>query len=166
MSLNALRYEPFALRGWVRTPHESEIWIARCGPSQSEETGIEMLLGNIDEAVPVSIVDLDVSGAATNSTWEGLKGKQPPRLIIAVGRERKAANVWRSLAQQAGVGWLHLSDSSFPVLLDNGTENPILCGSYGDVARQLASTPDVLTFDAMHAGDTGWFTYWNVLAKR
>ena len=166
MSLNALRYEPFTLRGWVRTPHESEIWIARCGPTESEEAGIEMLLANIDEAAPVSIVDLDVFGTGTNGSLEDLKGRQPPRLVIAVGRERRAANIWRSLAQQAGIGWLYLSDSSFPVLLDNGSENPTLCASYGDVARQLAAIPDVSTFDAMHAGDTGWFTYWNVLAKR
>lgn len=162
LSLNALRYEPYGLRGWARGQRSTEIWIARCNPAANEQAGIDLLSAMMNGTIPVSTVDLDLFA----DSFDSLRGRPPPSLIVAVGRDRRMADVWRSVAQQAGIGCVDLSEADFPILVEAENGSTSLCSTYADVARHLTGSSGYVSQEAAHSGDTGWHTYWNLVAKR
>jgi hypothetical protein len=168
LSLNSLRYEPYGLRGWTKAARSAGILVARCGLMNGEESGADSLLSAMGDTVPFSSTDFDVLGGdgASPQTLESLRQGPMPSLIVTVGPDRRAANIWRSLALQAGAGYLHLSDDGFPMLLANGEGGPSLCASYADVAKLLPGLSESVPQETAHSTDTGWFTYWNLVSKR
>jgi glycosyltransferase involved in cell wall biosynthesis len=167
LSLNALRYEPYGLAGWTKGEHQAEIWIARCGSDAGGTAAIELIRSALDGTVATSLVDLDVFAAAKpGEGFESIRGRPVPSLILAMGSDRRAAQVWRCVAQQAGIAFLHLHDAAFPLLLPDEDGSPVLCASYGGAARHIAALSDLTLPEATHSGDTGWHTYWNMLWNR
>ncbi len=166
LATNAFRYEPYALRGWTRSPKDSAILLAPCSPTETEKAGLDVLLAAMEEKAPVCLLEHDTIGeGASPGLFDALRSRPAPSLIVAVGQDVRGVRVWNSLAQQLEIGFLHLSDTRFPILLGDDSGDVVLSWSYGDVAKDV-SPAALAARSSLQRGDAGWGTYWNLVAPR
>jgi glycosyltransferase involved in cell wall biosynthesis len=163
LSTTAFRYEPPNLRGWAGRPRASEILVALCDPGSHDLAGVDLMAKTANGTRPLRVVDCASSSDHGNFSLQVFREVPVPSLMVAVGRDAKAATALQSLAAQAGVECLHASSDRFPLLLGGGE---LLCRSYADLARQLGDPSFVGTLGSAQAGDAGWSTYWKILAQR
>jgi hypothetical protein len=163
LTTTALRYVPERLRSWAATAPSSDILVILCEPDAADMVGLDLLKA-------VAGRDMEVLGAADCNCAEddllyALESRCRPGILLAVGRDRRAAEGCRSLAACAEIAFLHLSSDQLPVVLVAPDGEVQLCASFADVARLLSTTAAVIENGAAeHPGNTGWSSYWSQIS--
>lgn len=168
LSTTAFRYEPYALRGWVRRPRTSEILLALCDPDEDDRQGAELVAAAVDGKHVVSILDFEASQDWRSGAGilETLKEQAIPALIVTLGRDFRAVRAFRSLASQAGIDCLHAGADAFPILINDDEGTTCLCSTYAELGRHLAENSPTTTYASLQSSDGGWSTYWRLLSLR
>lgn len=163
----AIRYLPAGLDVWRKRKSASDILVALCAPEPADLAGVDTLFRTEEIGNVISVADFrpDEEGGDERALFSDLKGRDLPRIIVAVGRNNRAAEVARCLAAYWGVEFLRISAAEFPYLLVDD-QNSLLCSSYADIASFLCTFKTPETRFAPHSGDAGWSTYWRLLTKR
>jgi len=158
LTTTALRYVPEDLRAWAATAPSSDVLAVLCEPDESDLLGLELLRTVIGCAVTVLGEN---SNGGKGDLLREVETCRRPRLLLAVGRGRRAAEGCRSLAAGAGIAFVHLSSDQLPMAFVTPDGEVHLCASYADVARLLPEAAAGVENGATeHPGNTGWSSYW------
>jgi hypothetical protein len=164
LSTTALRYAPPGFERNRATRPNAPILVARCGCDKIDLIGLDFLLR--DEQVntrKVISVDLTYDDPGSSTAFADLKKLEPPEAVIALGGDRRGAEISRCLAGFWGAKFTWVAADKFPIYVDD-VGLPKLCWTFGELAECLSGRQESCATD--HSADGGWSTYWRLVSRR
>ncbi|HLY04350.1 MAG TPA: glycosyltransferase [Rhizomicrobium sp.] len=165
LSVSAFRRLPRQLQQWKTMAGKGTV-VVRCGAEDHDERGIELLLSKARPDHGVQVVSLSRSEDFSRRFFDDLAACGRPEILLAVGEDWRGHSVCRTVGLLTGTPCLVLASSRFPVPVKRNDGRLVLCCSYADIARYIASPNELSRASPQHHEGTGWMTYSRLLARR
>jgi hypothetical protein len=166
LSTTALRYPPPGFERNRAPRPNAPILIAQCGSDKVNQIGLDFLLRHDKfKARKVISVDLASEDLGSSSSFVNLQKLEPPEAVIALGSDRRGAEISRCLAGFWGARFTWVANDGFPIYTDDGGA-PNLCWTFGELADCLATADRQGPGTTEHSADGGWSTYWRLVSRR
>jgi len=166
LATTALRYAPPGFERSRIARQNAPILIAQCGCNKIDQIGMDFLRCH-DRLSTRRVVTVDVTydDQGNSSSFANLQKLEAPEVVIAVGGDRRAAEISRCLATFWGARFIWAGADRFPIYVDDaGTAN--LCWTFGELADCLSTSGKQGPGATEHSADGGWSTYWRLINRR
>ena len=165
LSTTALRYPPPGFERSRGVRSNPPVLIARCGCDRLDQIGVELLLHDT-RLSGRAVVDIEIAYEdQSGSSFAKLQKLDKPEVLLAVGPDRRAAEIARCLATFWGAKFIWVSAGRFPIYVGD-SDTPDLCWSFEDVGQYLSELPRQIPSATEHSADCGWSSYWRLVSQR
>ncbi len=167
LAASALRYLPGALHASSMRSAVLEILAVECGPDWLDGIGIELLQSTplLTDVLSVIRYSSPSGNIEESDLFQRLKERRVPGTVLAVGRDTRAAEVVRCIAEYWDVNFIRVTSSDFPRMLGEDGGEAVLCRSYSDLAGYLARSAIATPNMSINARDVGWSRYWRSILQ-
>ena len=167
LSTAAFRQLPTKLKGWKGTGGKGII-IVRCGAGDYDNAGIEILSEKSVAGGSLQVVTLSTSDDADFNLdfLDELLSCGKPRVLVAVGDDRRGHAVCRTLGVLTATACLVLSSTTLPVAIKRNDGRIHLCCSFREIAEHFNDAEELVRICSAHHEGAGWMSYSRLLATR
>jgi hypothetical protein len=130
-----------------------------------DQLGVELLLHDV-KLSGRAVIDVEIGYEDPGgSSFAKLQKLEKPEILLAVGPDRRAAEISRCLATFWGAKFIWVSADRLPIYVgDSGT--PDVCWSFDDLSHCLSDLPQQISSATEHSADCGWSSYWRLVSQR